>query len=195
VADPTGAVRIGPPAHGENITAQVSALSAAGVRGVELVEPIDLDGEVDPAATVRDLTLLRELTGRAIRVRWTAGTVPPGGDWWRRYSHLQPPESVPANPPALARWRAHHFLGRCFYRHGPGFLQIRDRRDDQLCLYTVDQPEHLASIAALTGGASFPTEPAAVGELVAAGLVHRFGGQLWWAPYRLHRWPVPASRI
>ncbi|WP_428936351.1 DUF5825 family protein [Streptomyces sp. ACT015] len=166
-------------------------LFAAGARHVTLPRPVDVTDPADAAWTVRALSFVGALSSMAISVDWRIRTGP-DPDAWRPYSHLHPPTAVlgPPDPAATAlAWRTTYYICKCVYRHGPGFLQVRDRRYGELRRFTIDEPEYHAAVAGLADGAHAGTVPEPVlADLMAETLVLRFGDHLWWAPYRVRRW-------
>ncbi|MBB5827257.1 DUF5825 family protein [Micromonospora carbonacea] len=171
----------------------VAGWYAAGARHARLAHPVDLCADAD-ARAARSLLLVRELTARGIAVDWTARCRDGchGGDL---FTHLCPPSRLDgdATGTVAARWRAAFFLGRCVYRRGPGFVEVRDRRSGALEVVTIDEPGHLAAIAPLAEGVAATAVPADVRrDLVGAHLVAEQAGHLWWLPTRAHRWPFPA---
>jgi hypothetical protein len=176
-------------------TASVGSLQAEGVACVTLREPVELCASttVDDART---LVLIRELTGLGIAVEWEARC----GDGCvasHRYDHLYPPVRVLGQPDAVfATWRDTFFPGKCMYRHGPGFAQVRDRRSGGLELFTIDDPRHLAAISTAAEGARADQVPPNVRrDLATAGLLAGHDGHVWWLPARVRRWPFPSLII
>ncbi|MFC4033489.1 DUF5825 family protein [Streptomyces polygonati] len=173
----------------------VSALWEQGARHVVLPEPVDLSAAGDGERAVRALVALRELTSRAIAVEWRLHL---GGDAEAvtPFRHLAPPQAVTGVPDAaglLDQWRTDYFFGACVFRRGPGFLQVRDKRDGQLSRITIDEADFIAAVDALEAGAPADAVSAGiVGDLAAEGLVGRAGAHVWWTPCRVLRWPTPA---
>ncbi|MEV7614108.1 DUF5825 family protein [Streptomyces sp. NPDC089799] len=166
-------------------------LFAAGARHVRLPRPVDLTDPADGAWSVRALSFVGDLTSMAISVDWQLRTGP-DPDAWRPYGHLHPPTAVlgTADPAATAlAWRTTYYICKCVFRHGPGFVQVRDRRYGELRRFTIDEPEYHAAIEALTDGARADSIPQPVlDDLMGETLVLRLGDHLWWAPYRVRRW-------
>lgn len=175
----------------------------AGARLVRLREPVDLAALGAPGAderAVRLLSLVRDLTARAILVEWKLRLDPAApDDTWRALSHLQPPQSLhgPADAAgALRGWREGHYLCKCLWRQGPGFVQIRDRRWGELRRFTADEPEYQRVIETLAYGAPAGEVPAAVlADFIEERLVLQVGGLAWWMPYRVNRWIQEAMTI
>ncbi|MFG2679365.1 DUF5825 family protein [Streptomyces sp. NPDC048392] len=177
-----------------------------GARRVRLPEPVDLTGEAGPeraARTVAALSLVRDLTARAVLVDWEL-RLDPAANAWQVLGHLQPPRSIDAPDTAggpdqddagedpaesLRRWRRGHYLCKCLWRVGPGFVQIRDRRWGELRRFTAEEPEYRATIERLTYGVPSDTLPTAVlDDFRAERLALDIGPLAWWAPYRVSRW-------
>ncbi|WP_235498241.1 DUF5825 family protein [Frankia sp. R43] len=171
---------------------QAADLYARGARYARVAEPVPLCGDI-AAPAVRALTLIRELTARGFAVHWIARCDAGCADH-RQVEHLFPPSWIfGASKAAVARWRHGYFPGRCVFRSGPGFVEVRDRRFGPLERHVLDDPDTLAAIDALAGGAAVDQVPARRRrELVAARLVLEQGGYAWWLPTRIHRWPFPA---
>ncbi|GAB7029160.1 DUF5825 family protein [Streptomyces sp. NPDC021749] len=183
---------------------QAAQLWELGARRVQFTDEIDLTavGSPDAAAyAVRQLCLIRDLTARAVLVHWrlrlpAAG---PDDDAWRDLSHLQPPTALtgPSDADAaLTQWRAEHYLCKCLWRQGPGFVQIRDRRWGELRRFTADEPAYREAIARLSYGAPLSAVPEAIAtDFLTERLVSRTGPYLWWLPYRVNRWIQEAMAI
>ncbi|MEU6126809.1 DUF5825 family protein [Streptomyces sp. NPDC047123] len=183
---------------------QAERLWQLGARRVRLPAPVDLTPAAEPEAAVHGLGLVRDLTARAVMVEWELRLAPDAVDTWRMLSHLQPPAALlvaaegrdPADgegpspaEQALNTWRRGHYLCKCLWRKGPGFIQIRDRRWGELRRFTADEPEYEAAIARLDHGALADTVPKAVLEdFRGEQLVLDIGPYAWWLPYRVSRW-------
>jgi hypothetical protein len=187
-----------PPGAPADLGAAVAGLYRDGVRRVALDRPVDLTGELDKASLVQAMVLLRELTSWAIVVDWQ---LRPGEhhDVWQRLNHLHPPGAIldhPGGDEALATWRDTFYVCKCIYRQGPGFVQVRDRRDGTLARFTIDDPDYLAAIGVLLPGAPVGAVPPHVlDDYVAEGLAGLAGDVAWWLPYRVRRWPYPSMIV
>ncbi|MFG2721210.1 DUF5825 family protein [Streptomyces sp. NPDC048416] len=175
----------------------------AGTRRVRLRETVDLTGLDAPGAAeraVRLLSLVRDLTARAVLVEWKLRMDPAAPDaTWRDLSHLQPPQSLEGTGDAsgdLRQWREGHYLCKCLWRQGPGFVQIRDRRWGDLRRFTVEEPEYRRAIETLSYGSPTASVPAAVlADFLEERLMLRVGELGWWMPYRVNRWIQEAMTI
>ncbi|WHM35923.1 DUF5825 family protein [Streptomyces sp. BPTC-684] len=182
---------------------EADRLWETGVRRVRLAEPVDLADPRAPGAAhraVRALSLVRDLTARAVLVEWRLRLDPAAdADAWQVLSHIQPPQRLegPADAAeALRRWRDGHYLCKCLWRQGPGFVQIRDRRWGDLRRFTADEPEYHEVIEALVHGAPADSVPPAVlADFLSEKLVLEVGDLAWWLPYRVNRWIQEAMAI
>lgn len=199
-ADPAGGARMAlgtvdlvePPGEA------VAAWFRAGVRHVTLPFTVNLV-DLDPA-TLAGLLLVREATSRGISVDWRL-TLPGDGADWRVYSHLHPPADLRTAAPGegpehLAEWRRTFYIDKCTYRHGPGFVQVRDRRTGKLNLLTIDDPAYLAVLDAIRDGAPMGAVDLDIArDFASEGLVTKIADTLVWLPYRLRRWPLPSMIV
>ncbi|MFC1419066.1 DUF5825 family protein [Streptacidiphilus cavernicola] len=169
-----------------------------GARRVELPGVQDLTDTARAARTVQALCLVRDLTALAVYVDWRL-RLGPDTSSSRSLGHLQPPSVLlgSADPAGdLAAWRAGHYLGKCLWRRGPGFLQIRDRRYGELRRFTVEEPEYHQAVDRLSLGAPASAVPAPIlADLAGEDLVGQVGDQVWLLPYRVRRWTQAAMVI
>ena len=184
--------------RGGDPAALVEGLFRDGLRRVAFSHPVDLTGGMDEPTLVRAMLLLRELTSWGVAVDWR---LRPGEhtEVWRRLNHLYPPAELIGQPDAqeaLDTWRETFYLCKCVYRRGPGFIEVRDRRNGTLSRFVIDDPAYLAAVEALIGGAPAASVPAGILEDFAAeGLAGIAGGSAWWLPYRVRRWPWPSMIV
>jgi hypothetical protein len=175
-----------------------TALYDAGARRVAIDGVVDLSGSGDVPTSLRTLALVRELTGCGVVVDWRLRLTPGAPDWWL-LNHLQPPAELQAGPGGAAvrqAWADSFYLDKCIYRHGPGFIQVRDRRAGELNRLTIDEPDYLEPLDRLLDGADEATVPAHIAaDLAAEGLLWSLAGALLWLPYRVRRWPWPAMLV
>jgi Family of unknown function (DUF5825) len=181
-----------------DVLAAVAGWYRAGVRRAAFAAPLNLSSMDTPHQTVQALVALRELTSWGIVADWDV-VLGDHIDRWRQLSHLQPPRSVldgARADAALADWRDTFYLGKCFHRHGPGFIQVRDRRLGMLIRFTIDDPAYLSTVDALIAGAPRSAVPPQVlADFVGEHLVGEVGDLVWWLPYRVRRWPWPAMVV
>jgi Family of unknown function (DUF5825) len=111
-----------------------------------------------------------------------------------------PPATKPAEPPAAAvtRWREAFRPGLCYYRNGPGFIQVKDVRDLRRSVrMTLDHPAHLEAFRTCLRparvSALFLPVQFAVEQLAAERLILLIGGYATSLPVRMRRWPIPCS--
>ena len=115
--------------------------------------------------------------------------------------HLPQPERAAAQAadtdPRLIAWAAAFRPALCYYRVGPGFIQVKDIRDPAASArLTLDYAAHRqlflrclrpTVVDDLTGA-----ERAAVAALAAERLLLIVDGLAVTVPYRMRRWPIPA---
>jgi hypothetical protein len=137
--------------------------------------------------------LVRDLTSYGIVVGWQLRLG--AADRWQTLSHLAPPAVVlaPDGESIRREWAETHYMGKCLYRHGPGFVQVRDRRFGELRLFTIPEPEYRAAIGTLAevAPATAVARPI-MSEFLAEDLAGQVGEIAWWLPYRVRRWPNPS---
>lgn len=177
---------------------QAGDLFARGVRHVELGGVVDV---TDPAAgreTVAALALVRDLTSYGIVVSWTI-RLAEGDPLSLLLGHLYPPADVLGTSygaEVVQAWRRKFYVGKCFWRRGPGFIEVRDRRSARLARMTIADPGFITAIEAMTAGAELSRIPRGVlAELSRARLAHAVGEHAWWVPYRIRRWPSPPLAV
>jgi Family of unknown function (DUF5825) len=145
-------------------------------------------------ASVPLLILLRELQSVGANVRWHGDVSDVDIN---DLVHLPPPERSPtASSPAVQWWRLRHQYGLFYYRQGPGFVSVVDRREpSEAQRYVVHDPAMLDVFRAGLGGepAAQHESPAASAALLALRderAVLAFGRLLLTLPCRIRRWPV-----
>ncbi|MFG3014386.1 DUF5825 family protein [Streptomyces cinerochromogenes] len=165
-------------------------------RRVEAAVPLDLSGA--GRATAEAVRFLRECQGHGLSVRWRAAGTPSYDPAVLR--HLPPPEELPADPDALAAWRADHTHGVLYHRRGPDFVTVLDRRRRGTAVrLTLDHPGLLGTFVRLLDptpvAALDPVGREALALLTAERLVLACGGWAVALPPRIRRWPVPCTAI
>lgn len=188
-----GTVRAGADAVGE-----ARECYERGARLAVLDQPVDL--RRPQARSVTALTLVRELTAQGIVVSWSLAA-DAALDVLGALGHLYPPVAIlghPGHEALLDTWRRRFYIGKCVYRQGPGFLQVRDRRSGILQRFTIDESRYMDTVERLVPApgddpADLPLD--VVRALEGETLVVRFGQYLWWAPYRVRRWPQPSMTV
>jgi len=182
---------------GSPVGARVRDLYARGVRSVTLDEPVQLR---DPAPRdLRALDFVRVATARGLLVRWRlrAGRRADPALTARHLTHLQPPASLDGSGAVerLSQWRERFYVGRCIWRRGPGFVQVRDRREGVLQRFDLVEPAYAGAVAFLEEQRPGEVDPEVLDALRAEHLVLRFGELDWWAPSLIDRWPAPSMLL
>ncbi|MFE5325109.1 DUF5825 family protein [Embleya sp. NPDC056575] len=172
---------------------EVARLAASGACLARPHAAIDLSDGGTGAAAVAGLVVVRELTAHGIAVDWTLR--PPAGPWdWRPLGHLHPPTTVidgdGDGDHLAAAWRADFRPAKFGYRHGPGFIEVRDHRADPLRRLVIRNPRYAQVIEPLLRGvAATDLTEAVTARYHDAGLLHRVGRYVWWTPYRVRHSP------
>lgn len=152
-------------------------------------------------ATVTAVAFLRECQSRALAVMWSADTagrtteIDPSA-----LRHLPPPVKAASEPPTVASWREWFRYGLFYYRIGPDFITVRDRRWSPAgTLARLDHPLLVATFVKLLTPVRFqdldPANSDAAKVLVDGGLVLLTQGWLVTLPARMSIWPVPSSEV
>jgi hypothetical protein len=144
------------------------------------------------------LRILREATSRGIALRWRLAARPllP----LRTHVHLLPPiGGVDAETNAYAAaWADRYRYGSFYYRHGPGFVTVKDVRPDgpaRRMVISDGAAEFLAMVTATTIEGLTGTAQRALPDAVDAGLVLVAGRHIHALPFRMRHWPVPFAAV
>ncbi len=178
--------------------AALEEAACAGLSGLRLgTSPIDISPDGDETRrTLKWLRLLRDCTACGLLVDWQAG------EGVRQLSpllyHVTPPQCD--EDERLASWRNIHRFGIFYWRSGPEFISIIDRRNaaeaDQFTLETAEhrlaftEAENVVSRSVL-----FDRYGTALTELEQEGLILSVSGWSLTLPFRMRHWPVPYSAI
>ena len=158
-------------------------------------------GHEDPDATLEFVAWLRDRHTQAHDVSWSA-IVGPGFDTSPLH-HLPPPGPAPgaalgAAPGAAVQWREAYRPGMCYYRVGPGFIQVKDvRQPDRAAILLLDTPDLLDAFTRCLRPCRLdelpPGERTAAAELEKERLLLRVGDLVVTLPNRMRHWPVPCN--
>jgi hypothetical protein len=140
----------------------------------------------------RFLAWLRDQLGRGTVVDWS-GDIPATIDTTELH-HLPPPRET--GDPRVDAWRAAFRPGLCYYRNGPGFLEVRDlRRPGDAVRMTITDERLTKAFRRCAEPVHFSElDQAVLSILSAEHLVLRVADLVLTAPYRMARWPIPAHR-
>lgn len=136
---------------------------------------------------------LRDRLSAGVVEPW-AGEIPAALDT-RPLHHLPPPRDSP--DPRVKLWRSVFRPGLCYYRMGPGFVQVKDIREPAAAArLSIGQESLIQAFLCCLHPVRLTevsrTERAALDQLLAERLLLRFDDIVTTAPYRMLRWPIPA---
>lgn len=156
-----------------------------------LAAGIQLAAGAEPAALFA--AWLRDRLSIGVVEPWS-GEIPAALDT-RPLHHLPPPRDTP--DPRAELWRSAFRPGLCYYRMGPGFIQVKDIREPaEAARLTIDRGSlieaFLRCLRPVRLTEAGRAERAALDQLLAERLLLRFGDIVTTAPCRMLRWPIPA---
>ncbi|MBP2334751.1 hypothetical protein JOF41_000929 [Saccharothrix coeruleofusca] len=182
------------------VTELAALLSRVPVSEVRLTAPVDfstLPGHV----ISRAVALIRECSSIGARVTWSLALSPERLDVVRQLDHLPAPAGIAVHGRGggagrVREWRSSAAFGLFYFRRGPGFLSVLDRRSgptDRTVL--VDRTAIEVFSRGLAGCAwdevtQDSAHAAAVRELVDRGLVLRVGDHCVTLPIHMRSWPI-----
>jgi hypothetical protein len=156
-------------------------------------EVMRLGGRPEP--TLRFIGLLRDRLSGGVVTQWRGELVDTIDV--TALHHLPPPTGA---DPRIDEWRAAFRVGLCYFRKGPAFIQIKDVRNaDASANFILDDPALVDAFTHYLQPRSLarlePAEREATDTLLAEGLLLRMGDHATTLPYRMSRWPVPATLV
>lgn len=145
----------------------------------------------DPTGFLGFIADLRDRTSVAEPVAWNASSW--NGVDPKPLHHLCPPTGPsPADP--VGRWRTEHRFGLCYYRRGPGFVIVYDRRAAASCPESLlDDPVELALFDRLSSPGAIAHDEPGASRLHELNLLLEVGGLAVALPYRERRLAMPTS--
>lgn len=166
---------------------------SARMSGRALDAPLN---SADAERFLKWLACLREMTACGVPVSWQAG--PELATYWELLAHIAPPETE--NVPAFEAWRRAHRYGICYWRAGPRFSAIVDRRKEKEAHhYILDTAEYLdvftTATTVVAREALLVIDSDALNTLEQEGLILSLKGWSLTLPFRMRHWPVPFSAI
>lgn len=178
-------------------------LARVPVGAVHLAEPVDLAEGADQTAT-RGLAVVRECSSIGVRVIWSLVLGPLQDELVTRLDHLPAPEQVTVPGQGrrpLGEWRSINTFDLFYFRKGPRFLSIVERRAESTRHLIVTDPAEIEVLhRGLDGctGAELAQDArhlATAGQLVAAGLLLRLGDSYVTLPAHMRSWPIGAKLL
>lgn len=154
---------------------------------------------LQPDTTLEFIAWLRDQQTEGVDVAWSAD-LDPRFDVTLLF-HLPPPvASAGEEPDVVRRWRAAHRPGMCYYRLGPGFIQMKDvRQAATAARFVLDTPlltrTFTRCLRPCNLDALDPPERKAAEVMVAERMLLRLGERVTTLPSRMRRWPVPSNFV
>ncbi|XRQ15868.1 DUF5825 family protein [Actinomadura welshii] len=163
--------------------------------GTETIVPGSVHLGLRPVQTARFIAWLRDRLSEGIVARWHGRVTPALLD--PALHHLPPPRGA---DPETRDWRSRFRLGLCYYRQGPGFIQIKDVRDPAgSAAFVLDDPLLVRTftrcLVPRSAADADAGETEAIDALVAERLLLRLDDLVVTLPSRMRRWPVPALDV
>lgn len=156
-------------------------------------EPVRLGAE--PGPTLRHIARLRDSMTSGAPLPWSGDVVEPLNV--DLLCHLPPPGDA---GPRQDEWRHRWRPGLCYFRRGPGFVEIIDaRRSSTFIRFVLDSPDLVdAFVTCLV-----PTSLSDVGDerrdaisaLLDEHLLIELDQQVISLPHRMKTWPLPARYL
>lgn len=180
--------------------AQMKSLRAQGIWKLILDTDVSLDGEnaLSNAEFLAIICMLRDATRLGLRVDWRLGDVPEYV--LPHLCHLTPPDtsSSPDND-LLSRPQPFSF-GQFFWKKGPDFAIVIDRRiPGKNHKFVISGEDALTTFLRLADGrphiGTADLDRESMETLERAGIVLRLGTRSIIVPYRLSHPPVPSYAI
>jgi hypothetical protein len=176
----------------------VATLGAQGLRALQIRTPQHLSVDRAPS-TLAFVRLLRDAMSLGVATNWH-GSIDSRLDPYLLH-HLPPPTDC---NPAFDNWRSRHRPGLCYYRRGPGFVNVKDLRfADAAVRFSIDVDDHDGDgddpITALEGVCAVPALSrrgrSLLDELADQRLALQLGDIATLLPYRMRRWPIPSLEV
>ncbi|HEX4721652.1 MAG TPA: DUF5825 family protein [Pseudonocardiaceae bacterium] len=168
------------------------------VAEVRLAGPADFADHPE-RTVVRIIALLRECASVGAPVTWSLALGADQFDLIRQLDHLPAPTEVTVLGRRVATaddWRSTHTFGLLYFRKGPDFLSVIDRRSGRTDRIVLDDPVAIDVFTRALGGCGWadltatPERSAAAADLVRGGLILRFGDQCVTLPVHMRTWPL-----
>jgi len=182
-------------------TQQLARAVSQGVMEVRVPWDMEL-GPEKAAQSAEFIRFLRDCTAYRVKVNWQGSVLPQVRS--RALHHLLPPTLNEVEPPvALRTWSESHSYGLCYWRSGPGFMVIKDKRAGQGegARFTLENGPlrdiftQLAEPKRWEQLKDIPDIKEVLDSLQEEDLVLKLDDWFVALPYQIRHWPVPAQAI
>lgn len=169
------------------------------VAWVRLAEPVDLT-ELPDEAVARVVALLRECASIGVEVAWSLTLDEARLDLIPGLDHLPAPERITVagkGPMPVDRWRSARSFGLFYFRKGPDFISVVDRRPESSSRIIVDDGatmevfQRCLDACAWSEATRSPEHAAVMRDLIDERMVIRFGDHCVTVPAHMRSWPTP----
>lgn len=153
---------------------------------VDLCDPDEID--------IRTLAVLRDLMSFRVKPIWHL--ICPTDLDLRPFYFIFPPQSINGKQFSASEWMSEFRYGLLYWRKGPGFVSVRDGRDNSVTEATLTAGTFLDAFRLAQYGCCEDTlDLVRVKPLVDDKIIERIGSHLLVLPYRMIYWPIPCNVI
>lgn len=166
------------------------------VAEVRMAESADFSALPD-RTIVRIIALIRECSSIGARVAWSLILGAEQLDLIQQLDHLPAPDETTVLGSGVSpEWRSAGGFGRFYFRRGPNFLSVVDRRSGRTDWTVLDDPVAIDVFSRALAGCSWAEvsgdqrHAAAAGDLLRRSLIMRVGDHCVTLPVHMRSWPV-----
>lgn len=172
--------------------ASIAAQCLTGLRRVVFETPFRL--RAPSHADVRRLRAIRDLTSCSVPVEWAIVEI--GEFDLSQIVSFYPPHTIAGEDQLQRDWADQFRYGSFYWRRGFEFLTIRDARQANTTLLTLDSADYIEAFRRCIDVDTVPrsfSQP--LSDLMAEGVIVVISKWLLVVPYRMKHWPVPFNSV